>query len=728
MHIPLYLKDYADLDDSHVDYTTKNVSFIRTYSVLKQMGIVNNKFHLLLLDTSLRDIDPYNLRDNSMELKLRIIRECKLNPWYFFRSVVRVPAAGTIGIPFILNRANLCLIWLFMNHVDNLLIIPRQTGKTISTTAIVACVMYVMGQNINFSMLTKDAKLRKENVDRLKDVRDLFPTWFISKQRGDIDSREEVSYEVLANKYQTYVAQSSISGAERLGRGMTTPSQHWDEIGYFPNIDTTYPIALSTTTAAIESAKKANQPHGNILTTTAGKLNTKEGLFTHGLITSSMLFSEKLYDSIDDVELNAVIKANSPRGMIYSEFSYKQLGKTEEWFEASAARLANKDVVKRDLLNIWTFGTQESPVDLDILERLYMGRSEPSYIQKIDEFMIRWYIPKTVVLSAAFSDIPIVIGMDASSNVGRDFTSLVFVDARNMRPVATCSCNSTNIIKIALFICKWLRYSNIGLIPEANHVGRAIIDYCLLELAKLGINPFEKIFNGLVQDWEMWVKEKKLTKMDIAKGSNVSNAYRKEFGFNTTSQTRPFLYQTVFKKAMEVGASTIADITLINQISGLTVRNGRIDHAIGGNDDSVVAYLLACNWLLFGNNLDMYQFTTGRMDLILSEIKVMNEDGELKEAVDPAVYLELKLKIDQLEKTIKSETNSTIKIEKIHKLNALKKELPPEDENVLADIQSLTQLKAKRLTVPMDDRNNASGYIVNYLGGFGGSDVYNAWN
>lgn len=714
MDIPLFYKDYAYLSNDHIDYSTSNLSFLRMYRILKTMGVKNNKFFLLLYDTSLRGIDPHNLPNDDLDLKLRIARECKVNPWYMFRCVIRVPASGTEGIPFKLNRANLSLIWLYMNHLDNLLVIPRQTGKTVSSIALVVCILYIIGQNINFSMLTKDAKLRKENVERLQEIRDLLPQWLLDRRRTDTESREEVSYGVLSNKYQTYVAQMSITGAEKLGRGMTTPSQHWDEIAYFSNIETTYNIALSSTNAAIESAKAVGQPYGNILTTTAGKLNTTEGVFTHGLMTSSLLFDERLYDSTDQDELTDVVRANSPRGMVYSEFSYAQLGKTEQWFKEKSSRMTSDDAIKRDLLNIWTFGSQLSPIDQDVLERLHASRTEPLYVQKIDEYLVRWYLPKEVILSSEFSKIPIVIAMDASSNVGRDFTSFVFVDARTMLPIGTCSCNSSNIIKVALFICRWLKLPNIGFVPESNHVGRAIIDYCILELDKLGINPFKKIFNGVIQDLATWTKEKKITLHDLTR-PGAANTYRKEFGFSTSSQSRPFLYKVVFDKAMEVGAHNIKDITLINQISGLTIRNGRIDHAVGGNDDSVVAYLLACNWLLFGNNLDLYTFSEGHLDNILSDIKVVS-DGEEKTAVDPVVYEDLKDKITVLERRIRGIDNPANKINSIHKLNALKKQLPPENENILADIQSLSQLRAKKSAVlPMNEFS-----ITNYLQGLGG--------
>jgi len=712
----LYEHEYALLSPEHFDYDTQNKSFIRMYSVLKRMGIQNNKFFLVLLDTELKGIDPHNLKDDSMELKLRIGRECKTNPWYAFRMMIRVPAAGTDGVRFELSRANLGMIWLYANHIDNLLIMPRQLGKTIGSIAITALIIYILGEHLDFAMLTKDNTLRKENVSRLKDIRDAFPEWFVHKQRGDADNMESVGYLAYDNTYKTFVAQMSISGAERLGRGMTVPSQHWDEVAYFKNISVTYPIAISTTNAAVESAKAHGQPYGNILTTTAGMLNTDEGQFTHGLICSSLTFTEKLYDLPNVEELNKIVEMNSPQRMVYSEFSYEQLGKTKEWFEYVTARTAGgQEVIDRDYLNRWTFGTSKSPVDRKLLDRLYNGKVEPSYIQYVEEFMVKWYIPKEIVKNPSeLAKIPIVIGMDASEMVGRDFTSFVFSDARDMSVIAVCSCNISNIIKVAMFICKWLVQENVVFIPERNSVGCAIIDYCLMRLDQLGINPFFRIYNTVIQEFK--IGSNKITRAELSK-PGFFNEHRQAFGFRTSSSSRPFLYKTVFTRVMETSCHRVKDISLINQIAGLTVKNGRIDHGSGGNDDSVIAYILTGYLLFFGENIEMYDFCKGIVDTLLRDIIVL-EDGTTRNTIDQVNIDQTKQEIVRLERSNKYERNNTLKVEMMHKINTMKSKLPVEDENVLSDAQSLTQLKGIRVPVPGTTDRAKGEYIGRFLSGF----------
>ena len=133
----LFKKDYAHLDETHIHLQTKNRSFVRMHAVLKRMGIKNNLFHLILLDPDLADIDPHNLVDNSEELKLKIVREAKTNPYYIFRELLRIHEIGTDGVRFKVNRGNLSIIWLYFNHIDNLVIAPRQTLKTVTATSII---------------------------------------------------------------------------------------------------------------------------------------------------------------------------------------------------------------------------------------------------------------------------------------------------------------------------------------------------------------------------------------------------------------------------------------------------------------------------------------------------------------------------------------------------------------------------------------------------------------
>ena len=62
------------------DWKTSNKSFLELYRDLVNLKVKNNKFFLVIYDQSLIGIDPYN-KALPLTVKLRIIAECKRNPW-----------------------------------------------------------------------------------------------------------------------------------------------------------------------------------------------------------------------------------------------------------------------------------------------------------------------------------------------------------------------------------------------------------------------------------------------------------------------------------------------------------------------------------------------------------------------------------------------------------------------------------------------------------------------
>jgi hypothetical protein len=378
--------------------------------------------------------------------------------------------------------------------------------------------------------------------------------------------------------------------------------------------------------------------------------------------------------------------------MFYCEYSYQQLGKTDEWFKKVSARSAgDKDQVKMDFLNIWAYGSESSAIDVELLERIMASKKEVEYTQIKDGFVIKWYIPKSVVNGKDFNKIPIVIGSDSSENVGRDFTGFIFIDARDLSVIGTCRCNTSNIITTSLFIYKFVRMKNVIFVPERNHVGAAMIDAILLEMEKENINPFTRIYNDIVQNKH---KEDKYKDVDIYDYRSI-NKYRKTFGFKTTSSStrgRNFLYKTVFFKALEIGADRINDVSLINEMAGLSIsKKGRIDHAEDSHDDMVIGYIMACYLLFFGENLTKYDFAKNDASLILSMIKTSSKDHQCKEPKIEINLDELRRTIRRLEQKIKYSNNDTIKVQLKMKIENLKLLLP--DEDAVIDIPSMEQLR-----------------------------------
>lgn len=208
----------------HID--TKNISFLQTARDLKILGIKNNMFFLRLYDEGLRHIDPHApyLPD---DIVVRIINECIRNPWYYLREIARIPEQGGSGIPYQLNRANLAATWCFLNGIDHYLVIPRQIGKTQSTLAIL-CWAFILGTtNSEFMFINIKQENANLNLKRLKEQRDLLPSYLqfrivigedgrVEKSRDNVTMLENKSN---GNSIVTKPSATSKEKAENIGRG-----------------------------------------------------------------------------------------------------------------------------------------------------------------------------------------------------------------------------------------------------------------------------------------------------------------------------------------------------------------------------------------------------------------------------------------------------------------------------------------------------------------------------
>jgi hypothetical protein len=595
-------------------------------AVLRKMGIENCAFHLALTQPDLAKYDPNNLTDDSDELKKRIAHEAQVNPWYFFREVLLVPSQGGPSVRFMANRGNLAAIWSYLSGVDPIQIQPRQTGKTYTAIGISCLMIYIIGYHIDISMYTKDSRLLQDNVSRLKGMRDSLPPWMISLSSADVDNKEGLFYAKRKTGYKTLVAQSDKRAASGVGRGQSPAILHFDEPPFCANIRISYPVLMTAATTAAENARAQGIPVANLFTTTAARTDDDSGSFGFALVSNAMPFTERLYDCQNNAAVKEMVANNSVNGRLNCTFSYQQLGKGDEWFRDVCQRLDNvQDDIDREVLNLWRAGVDTAILPNDVIDVLKEHAYEPTHVDIVDEhYVFNWYVSMDEYRAPGFKNRKFILGMDSSTNVGRDFTSLVLIDPATMKVVATFRTNDVNIIMIAIMIGNFLvEFRNTVFIPERASTGSTIIDQVILILVRAGMNPLRRIFNYIVQDRDVDESLRRIRLDDECAGKDV----RKHLGFKTTGDTRKVLYKSVLQKAARRNAKRIYDRTIIRELSSLSVVNGRIDHTHGNHDDSAIAYLIAC-WMVYeGKNLVLYGLDTAT---ILSEA-----DEELTENLSP---------------------------------------------------------------------------------------------
>jgi hypothetical protein len=688
----LFAEDWSRYPTAIVDTKTKNISFIRLAALYRSMGIRNHAFVLALLNPQLQGVDPYS-PSLTIEQKAMIAMECKLNPWYFFREVARAPAiGGTEATQFEANRAVIAAYWLFFNHIMFLWIQIRQTGKSFGIDMLMNLLLHIVCNHTKINLLTKDDNLRRANILRLKEQADEFPDYLNQRGPTDASNTEEITVNALDNRYSTHVPQASEKNAIKVGRGLTTAIFHVDEPPFQAHIQVALESAFGAMGAAIEKSKRENAPWGVILTTTAAKKDTPSGRFVFKMTQDSAAWSELFLDCANIDMLEEMVRRNS-RGGVYRValiMNHRQVGKSDKWLlDRLEGALQSPESANRDFFNMWTSGTETSPIPGPLLERIVGSHMDVQYaeVASIGAYITRWYIPESEV-QYRMNNSKFILGMDTSEASGNDDISLVLLDAYTMEVVAAGTYNDTNLIKFSAWVAAVLcRFVNVTAIIERRSTGVALLDYLLFHLPEMGVDPFRRLYNTAVQhhmeDPDRYAEIKvPMNRRD----PEVYTKYKKCFGFVTSGSgenARSALYSTALNTAVVRGPDKVHDKTLIDQIAGLITKNGRIDHGDGEHDDMVIGWLL-CFWLIVkGVNLIFYgidsrMVTAGanRQSLDPRELAAMDEQRQLRvdiEALADALGREkdeyMSLRIEQAMRSLMlrviQEENNTFTVDEL---------------------------------------------------------------
>ncbi len=724
----LHASDWANYPTASIHLETKNKSFLRQASVYRSMGIKNHAFILAIVNPELKNIDPHS-PDLTIDQMLLIAAECKINPWYFFREVARAPAiGGTDPVLVEANRGNIALWWLFFNHVMTILIQIRQTGKSFSTDILMSLLLNILCNNTKINLMTKDDHLRRKNVERLKDITLDLPFYLRPRQRDDANNTEEITVNKLGNVYSTHVPQASEKRALNMGRGLTTGIFHIDEPPFQPNIKLALPAALAAMGAAVEKAKAEGSPHGVILTTTAGKLNDKDGAFVYKLVQEAAVWTEAFFDAGSTERLHEMVMANSrstednPGGVLRVNvtLNHRQLGKTDDWLlERIRDAIASGEDADRDFFNYWTAGTSSHPLPVEIMERILGSNMDiqHSQVSNIGAYILRWYVPIDQYRHS-LQHRQMVMCIDSSEAAGGDDVGLVIMDVESLETLAAANVNRTNLIQLSQWIVSiLLEFDNMTLIVERRSTGGMILDYLLMQLPALGIDPFRRIFNTIVQNADENEELFKEIKQPLnRRHPNIYTAYKKHFGFTTSSSgdySRSGLYGPVFQMAARQACDVVRDNALIGQIGSLISKDGRVDHPPGGHDDLVISWLLGHWFLQNGKNLSFYGIDYSR---VMSKIQSSSASQETPELQRWKNYQkQLKIQIDDLCDQIASLNDAYLISKKERELMRLLANIEHEDGEIHT-VESLIHSAKERKRRSMQQRliNDRNKYASSY--------------
>lgn len=242
----LYTEDWQKHKNAIVHNETNNKTWIKLAGLLKYMKIENHMFLLALHNPELKNVNPMD-KDLDIRTKALIAKECKENPWYYFREVARVPPiAGGDPVPFRANRANVALLWLFFNHVTTYLLQPRQTGKSLTIIELISYLLNTRSNNYNIGLLTKDEKLRDKTSRHIRDTVECLVDYMQILNKRDIKNSEKISVKAFNNNVSIMLSGSSNAAALKVGRGLSLPTAIIDEFAYINNIHVLLPVLLAS--------------------------------------------------------------------------------------------------------------------------------------------------------------------------------------------------------------------------------------------------------------------------------------------------------------------------------------------------------------------------------------------------------------------------------------------------------------------------------------------------
>ena len=623
----------------YIDRNTSNKSFLDMHYYLRDTGIKNNYFFLSTIDSDLVGVNPRDPNLNQM-MKIKILRECMNNYWYFIREVLRIPDQGGDaggGIPYRLHRGNLALNFCLINNYNIFAEFPRQHGKTISVVCRLLWEFMFGTTNSEIMMINKKHQDSKDNLQRLKDIRAALPEYLRMTESYGVDGKKlkvKDSVETLSNpnngnKIRTLPAARNRVAANSLGRGCTQPRQWYDEYGFIPFNGIIYLSATPAFNKASQNAKRNGAPYGILITTTPGDLTTEEGQEACATKDAATKFSEKWYD-FPKYKIDELLSQNKDSTFVYIRYTYQQLGSTEEWFAETVRQMKkNWSAIRREVLLEWSSASDNSPFrkeDLNVVKSLIR---EP-----IDQETVGNYYQMNIY-EKLNPHHPPIIGVDVSGGFKRDSSAITIIDSYTTRVVADFNCNYINTNDLAGIIyeivTKYMRNAIVN-VERNGGFGASV----LAKLIKTSIKP------NLYYEIKDKVIEERFDGINTVRKTQKTKIY----GLDSTGKVREMLME-ILRQRMELHKDKFISPIIYNELETLEVKkNGRIEHTSTGHDDQIFSYLMA-----------LYVWYEGKdiMERWGVEKHVLKTDQDLDEAV-----VQIEDKYADLELDVDAETNEMV--------------------------------------------------------------------
>jgi hypothetical protein len=549
------------------------------------------------------------------DMQLKVILECIVNPWYYLREVCRIPVDGKPiepggGVQFIADRNNIASWYCYLNGIDHYDSKSRQLGKTQNAVAQLNYAFHFGAMSATMLFFSKDFPLAKQNLYRLKCQRDMLPKWMqmklAFKDDGTVDKGQDnittMRNPITNNVIKVMPKATSQDAAIKLGRGETS-SFYWnDEYDFTPYNNEIMDAAAFAYSTARDNAKANKSLYGRVLTSTPGYLNTQSGKDAEKRIQRMLVWEDGFYDEPIN-KIHSLLASNKCNGFMYIEHTWKQLGKSLEWYQSQCKLVDyDGDKILREIELQRIQGNELSPFKKQNLVFITQNKKTP--IQKID---ITKNLQPILVYEKINKKVTYILSVDPSEGLALNNNAFTLINPHTQMIVAEYKSPYISPPDFFRMLCIFIRdyVPRVMIVVEANR-GRELIN-------RFYESPYK---------YQLWYDAKKLTAKSVVStdkyGAERQQANeRRSLGFDTTRSTKPLLF-SIIERFMEEELEKVNTEYLVKDVASVQRKpNGTIIMGAGDDDegeghgDVLMAYLIGLFVLYNAKNLEEFGIIPG---------------------------------------------------------------------------------------------------------------------
>lgn len=294
------------------------------------------------------------------------------------------------------------------------------------------------------------------------------------------------------------------------------------------------------------------------------------------LLSNTTKWTEKMYDMAYDPkdesknEVLQYVKNNGKNGIVYIEYSYKQIGLSDEWLREMYNKISNPLVVKREILLQRLRGSSDSPFDQSDIEYV------TSCIQPIiDELYILEHF-RFDIYEELQRTTPYLVSIDCSTGTNGDSNAITIINPYTVRPVAEFKCPYIGETMFEKLIQELVK----------KHLPRAIV---IIERNSVGDGIIDHLLNSPIRSNLYFDKNKDLVESNMNDNQTVTSMLKKQgemkkyYGVYTGPASREDMMTILFRRMAEYKDDFVTN-NIIEDISRLVrTKSGRIEAGPGSS-------------------------------------------------------------------------------------------------------------------------------------------------